>query len=71
MDAHINHAHMRIRICIENDQNMSECVPGSQTTNALSRNKVIAQPQNDYVHIIEQSKSITHGKQVDQSINPS
>ena len=39
--------------------------------NALLRNGISIQPQNDYVYIMEQSKSITHGEQVDQSINQS
>ena len=32
MDAQINHARMRIGTCIENNQNMSEGVPGPRTT---------------------------------------
>ena len=36
MDTQIDHAHMRIKICIENDQNGNGCVLGPRTSNALS-----------------------------------
>ena len=32
MDTQINHVHMEIKTCIENDQNESGCVPRQQTT---------------------------------------
>ena len=37
--------------------------------NALSRNGVSEQTQNNNVHVKEQSKSITHDEQINQSIN--
>ena len=39
--------------------------------NALLRNGISVQPQNDYAHIMEQNKSIIYDKQADQSINQS
>ena len=36
MDTQIDHAHIGIKTCIENDQNESGCVPGPRTSNALS-----------------------------------
>ena len=32
MDTQIDHAHMEIRTCIENDQSESLCVPGQRAT---------------------------------------
>ena len=32
MDTQIDHAHIGIRTCIENDQNGSGCVPGQRAT---------------------------------------
>ena len=36
MDTQIDHAHMGIKICIENEQNGSGCVPGTRTSDTLS-----------------------------------
>ena len=36
MDTQIDHAHMGIKICIENDRNGKGCVPGPWMSNALS-----------------------------------
>ena len=60
-----NHAHMKIRICIRNDQN-ERIRTWVTSRNALSKKKngVSEQIQNDYMHIKGQSKSITRGKQI-------
>ena len=34
----------------------------SANSNALSQNRVSGQTQVDYIHIMEHSKTITHGK---------
>ena len=36
MNTQIDHARMKIRACIENNQNENECVHGPPVTNALS-----------------------------------
>ena len=41
-DTQIKLTHMKIRACIENNQNENECVPGPPVTNALSRERVSA-----------------------------
>ena len=37
MDTQINHTHMGIETCIENEQKESGCVPGPRTSDALSQ----------------------------------
>ena len=40
MDTQIDHAHIRIKTCIENDQNGSGCVPGPWTSNAHHQTEI-------------------------------
>ena len=65
-------AHMRIRACIENNQNENECVPGPPVTNALSWNRISEQwiYTYTYTHVKEQNKinNAWQLKQLNQSI---
>ena len=40
-DTQIKLAHMKIKACIENNQNENECVPGPPVTNALSETGLV------------------------------
>ena len=71
IDTHVDHARIGIRTCIESDQNKNVHVLGPWATMRYQKNRVSEQTQNDQVHIKEQSKSITHGKQINQSASQS
>ena len=46
MDTQINHAHMRIRICIKDDRDESECVLGLRTSMSYSEMRLVYNHRN-------------------------
>ena len=62
MDTRNYHAHMRIRICIEDNQSGSGCVPVRQTAMRYHGMGLANKHRYIYIYIMEYSKTIIHDK---------
>ena len=54
------HAHMSIRICIENNQNGSGCVPDQQTATRYHKIGLVHSNEHKVCHSYHQTERITN-----------